>query len=121
MTRTQNSKRNFSGFVGTAMLIIGSAVLLAYSAAIAWHLHAELNSSAVDSLGLFGSVGLASLRVVRAVALDHAVVLLVVHHILILFFAFLVMLIGIALLPRRAAGVNAPGRRNLSAPPKGDQ
>jgi hypothetical protein len=121
MTRTQNSKRNFRGLVGTAMLIVGSAVLVVYSAAIAWQFHATLTSTAVDSLGLFGSVGLASLHVVRAVALDHAAVLSVVHHIFILFSAFLVMLVGIALLARRPAGVNAPGCRNLSAPPKGDQ
>ena len=120
MTRTQNSKRNFS-FVGTAMLIAGSTVLVAYSAAITWQLHAALNSSAADALGLFGSVGLASLHVVRAVALDRAAVLSVVHHILILFSAFLVMLIGIALLARRSTSVNAPGKRRSSAPPRGDQ
>jgi hypothetical protein len=121
MTRNQNSKHNFRSFVGSAMLIIGSAVLVAYSAAIAWEFHAALSSRGTDSLGLFGSFGLASLHAIRAVALDHAAVLSVVHHILILFFAFLVMLVGIALLPRRAAGVNAPGNRNLSAPPRGVQ
>jgi len=103
------------------MLIAGSTVLVAYSAAITWQLHAALNSSAADALGLFGSVGLASLHVVRAVALDHAAVLSVLHHILILFSAFLVMLIGIALLARRSTSVNAPGKRRSSAPPRGDQ
>jgi amino acid permease len=121
MTRTQNSKRNFRSFAGTAMFIVGAAVLVAYSVAIAWQFHAALDRSAVDSLGLFGSVGLASLHVVRAVALDHAAVLSVVRHILILFSAFLVMLVGIALLARRARGVNAPGGRSFSAPPRGDQ
>jgi hypothetical protein len=119
MTRTKNSKRNFSNFAGTAMLIAGSAVLVTYSAAIAWQLHAALNGSAADSLGLFGSIGLASLHMIRAVALDHAAVLSVVHHILILFSAFLVMLVGIALLVRRATGVNAHGSPSLSAPPRG--
>lgn len=121
MTRTRNSKHNFRGFVGTAMLIIGSAVMVIYSAALAWQFHAALSSTAVDSLGLFGSLGLASLRAARAVAFDHAVLLSVVHHILILFSALLVMLIGIALLPRRASGLNAPGRRTVPAPLKGDQ
>jgi hypothetical protein len=121
MTQTQNSKRNFRTFVGAALLLVGSAVLLTYSAAIGWQFQAALSSDAIDCLGLFGSIGLASLRAVRAVALDHAAVLSVVHHILILFSAFLVMLVGIALLPRRAAGVNALGRRNLSAPLGGDQ
>jgi hypothetical protein len=121
MTRTQNSRRNFRTFVGGALLIIGSAVMVTYSAAIAWQFHAALDSGAGDALGCIGSIGLASLHAVRALALDHAAVLSVVHHILILFSAFLVMLFGIALLPRRAAGVNAPGRRSLSAPPRGAQ
>ena len=121
MTRIQTSKRNFGGTVGATLLIIGSTVLVGYSAILAWQFQAALSSTAVDSLGFFGSVGLASLHAIRVVALDHAAVLSVVHHILILFFAFLVMLVGIALLPRRAAGVNAPGNRNLSAPPRGAQ
>jgi hypothetical protein len=121
MTNIQNSKNNFRTFVGTTMLIVGSAVPLTYSAVMAWQFHAALTGSALDSLGYLGSIGLASLRVVRAIALDHAAVLSVLRHILILFSAFLVMLVGIALLPRRAAGVNAPRRRNQSALPKGDQ
>lgn len=108
MMRNQNSTRNFTSFVGTAMLIIGSAVLVAYSAAIAWKFHAALSSRGIDSFGLFGSLGLASLHAARAVAFDHAGLLSVVHHILILFSALLVMLIGIVLLPRHASGVNAP-------------
>jgi hypothetical protein len=103
------------------MLIVGSAILVTYSAVIAWQFHTALNNSAIDCLGLFGSIGLASLHVIQAVTLDHAVLLSVAHHILILFSAFLVMLVGIALLRRRAASANAPGRRRLSAPPRGDQ
>ena len=121
MTRNQNPKSNLRILVANAMLIVGSAVLVTYSAIIAWQFHAALNSSSVDRLGLLGSIGLASLRVVRAATIDHAVVLSVVRHILILFSAFLVMLVGIALLHRRSAGVNAPGGRSLSAPPRGDQ
>jgi hypothetical protein len=121
MTRNQTSNRNLRGVVGTAMLIIGSAVLVTYSAALAWQFHAALNSAAVDSLGVLGSIGLASLHAFRMVALDHAALLSVVHRILVLCSALIVTLIGIALLPKRATGPNAPVRRNVSALPKGDQ
>jgi hypothetical protein len=120
MARNQNPKGSFSSFLGAAMLIVGSAVQVIYSAALAWQYHEAL-SRAVDSVGLLGTVGLASLRVVRAATLDHAALLSVAHHILILFSAFVVMLVGITLLRRRAAGLIASDRRNLSAPPTGDQ
>ena len=103
------------------MVLAGSAVMVAYSAAIAWRLHMLLNSEALDSLGLLGSLGLASLHAVRAMALDHSIVLSLALHVLILFSAFLVMLVGIALMPRGTAGVIVPGEHNLPAPRKGDQ
>ena len=121
MTRNQTSNRNLHGVVGIAMLIIGSAVLVTYSAALAWQFHAALNSAAVDSLGFLGSIGLASLHAFRIVALDHAVLLSVVHRILVLCSALIVTLIGIALLPKRATAATASGRRDGSALPKGDQ
>jgi len=121
MTRNQTSNRNRRSLVGIAMLIIGSAVLVTYSAALAWQFHAALNSAAVDSLGFLGSIGLASLHAFRIVALDHAVLLSVVHRILVLCSALIVTLIGIALLPKRATAATASGRRDGSALPKGDQ
>jgi hypothetical protein len=121
MTQIKNSNRNFRTLAATAMLIIGSAVQITYSGALAWQFHATLSSTAADCLGLLGNVGLASLRVVHTVTLDHAAVLSVLRHILILFSAFLVMLAGIALLPKRASNVSAPAGRNLSAPARGAQ
>jgi hypothetical protein len=121
MMQIQNSNHNFRSFAGTAMLIIGSAVLLTYSAVMAWQFHVALGSGAVDSLGCFETLGFASLRVVRAVALDHAAVLSALRHILVLFSAFLVTLGGIALLRGRAFGVKASGRPNFPAPPRGEQ
>jgi hypothetical protein len=121
MTRNQAPNRNRHSVVGIAMLSIGSAVLVTYSAALAWQFHAALNSTAVDSLGFFGSIGLASLHAFRMVAFDHAVLLSVVHRILVLCSALIVTLIGIALLPKRATAAPASGRRSASALPKGDQ
>jgi hypothetical protein len=121
MTQKRNSKRSLSATVGIAMLIVGSAVLMTYSTVMAWQFHAALNNIAIDSLGCFGSIALASLHVVRIVTLDRALLLSVVHRILILFSAFVVMLIGIALLPRRTAKLSAHGRRGVPALPEGDQ
>ena len=121
MTRNQTSKRNLSGVVGISLLAIGSAVLVTYSAAMAWQLHAALDSAAVDSLGFLGGIGLASLHAFWFIALDHAVLLSVAHRILVLCSALTITLIGIALLPRRSARASAPGTRGVSALPKGDQ
>jgi hypothetical protein len=120
MARNQTSKRNLRGVVGIALLVTGSAVLAAYSAALAWQFRTALNSTAVDSLGTLGSIGLTSLQAFRIIALDHAVLLSVVHRILVLCSALIVMLIGIALLPKRATDATA-GRRTTSVLPKGDR
>jgi hypothetical protein len=121
MTRNQTPNRNRRHIVGITLLTIGSAVLVTYSAALAWQFHAALNSTAVDSLGFLGGIGLASLHAFRIVALDHAVLLSVVHRILVLCSALVVTLIGIALLPKRPIGATASGNRGGSALSKGDQ
>jgi hypothetical protein len=101
MTQETTTGRSIRGTVGTALLLIGSAVLVGYSGALAWQFQAALDSTTLDSLGFFGSIGLASLHAVRIVALDHAVLLSVLHRMLVLCSALIVTLIGIALLPRR--------------------
>jgi hypothetical protein len=121
MTQRPTSRRNIRSTVGTALLAIGSAVLVGYSAALVWQFQAALDSVTLDSLGFFGSIGLASLHAVRIVALDHAVLLSMLHRILVLCSALIVTLIGIALLPKRGTGVTAPGKREMSARRKGDQ
>ena len=121
MTRETTFTRNIRGTVGTALLIIGSTVLVAYSSVLAWQFRAALDNTAMDSLGFFGSIGLASLRAVRIVVLDHAVLLSVVHRILVLCSALVMTLIGIGLLPRRGKGAMLPGKGDAPALPKGDQ
>jgi len=64
---------------------------------------------------------LASLRAVRIVALDHAVLLSMLHRILVLCSALIVTLIGIALLPKRGTGAVSPGKRSVPPLRKGDQ
>jgi hypothetical protein len=121
MNRKQTSKRNFSEVLGFALLAIGMAVLVSYSATLAWQFHEALNSASADSLGFLGSIGLASLHAFRLVRLDHAALLSAVYRILVLCSALIVTLIGMALLPKRSAGPSAPGGRGVSAPLKGDQ
>ena len=120
MTQRTTIRRNIRGKVGTALLVIGSTVLVAYSSVLAWQFQAALDNTAMDSLGFFGSIGLASLQAVRIVALDHAVLLSVLHRILVLCSALIVTLIGIALLPKRGTGAKLPGKGDTSLP-KGDQ
>jgi len=99
------------------MLIVGSVVLVTYSAAIAWQFHTA--SASADSLGSWVSIGFASLHAFRLVMLDHPALLSVVHRMLVLCSALITTLIGMALLPKRSARATAPGA--VSAPPKGDQ
>jgi hypothetical protein len=104
------------------LLVIGSAVLVLYSAALAWQFQTALNSAGIDALGLFGTFGLASLRAVRIVVLDHTAVMWALQRLLILCSALIMALIGIALLPKRARGTSDLGARNVSAlPEEGDQ
>jgi hypothetical protein len=120
MVQKQAFNVNRRRIVGTALLAVGSAVLLAYSVALAWQFHSALNSTTLDSVGFLGSVGLASLHAMRILVLDHDVMLSVAHRILLLCSALIVMVIGIALLPKRAPEATAHGRRGASALPKGD-
>ena len=121
MTQETTTGRNIRGTLGSTLLVIGSTVLVGYSAALVWQFQAALDSATLDSVGFLGSIGLASLHAVRIVALDHAVLLSVVHRILVLCSALIVTLIGITLLRKRATGVAAPGKRAVSALPEGDQ
>jgi hypothetical protein len=120
MTQETSTGRNIRSKVGAALLAIGSTVLVAYSAVLAWQFQAALDGTVMDSLGFFGSISLASLQAIRIVALDHAVLLSVVHRLLVLCSALIVTLIGIALLPKRGTGATLPGERDTSLP-KGDQ
>ena len=120
MTQETTTGRNIRGTLGSALLVIGSTVLVGYSAALMWQFQAALDSATLDSLGFLGSIGLASLHAVRIVVLDHAVVLSVVHRILVLCSALIVTLIGIALLPKRGTGATLPGERDMPLP-KGDE
>lgn len=101
MTQEPTSRGNIRSTVRAALLLIGSTVLAAYSATLAWQFHGALDSATLDSLGFFGSIGLALLHAVRIVALDHAVLLSVLQRILVLCSALIVTLIGIGLRPWR--------------------
>lgn len=101
------------------MLIVGSAVLVTHSAAIAWQFHTA--SASADSLGSWGSIGLASLHAFRLVMLDHAALLSVVHCMLVLCSALIMTLIGMALVAKRSKGATAPPSAVFPRRLKGDQ
>ena len=116
MSRTTHaSGRNLTNRIGLTLAGMGSTVLVAYSAVLAWQFQAALNASALDAIGSFASVGLASLRALQVVALDHAVLLSVVHRILVLCSAFVLVVVG-AMLAR------SPAARKLASPvsPEGE-
>jgi hypothetical protein len=119
MNRNQTSKRSLSGVVGFVLFAIGTAVLVCYSVELAWQFYGA--STSADSLGCWGSIGLASLHAFRLVMLDHAALLSAGHRILVLCSALIMTLIGMALLRKQAAGVKASGRSDLPTPPKGGQ
>lgn len=121
MTRNQASQPNMRNIMGAVLLAIGSTALVAYSTALAWQFSAALNSTASDSLGFLGTIGLASLHAVRIVAQDHAVLLSVATRILLSCSALIVALIGLALLPKRVRVVTAPARDAVPTQPEGDQ
>ena len=112
---THDSEPNLTNRIGLTLVGMGSTVLVAYSAVLAWQFHAALNASGLDAIGSFASVGLASLRALQVVALDHAVLLSVVHRILVLCSAFVLVVVG-AMLAR------SPAARKLASPvsPEGE-
>jgi hypothetical protein len=113
MTQETISRHSIRGKVGAALLLIGSTILVGYSAILGWQFQTALDSTAVDSLGCFGSIGVASLRLVRIVALDHAALFWVIHRMLVLCSALIVALIGVALLPKRGTSATLPSKRPL--------
>lgn len=121
MSRKQTSNHNFCEVMGFALLAIGMAVLVSYSAALAWQFQEALDSASADSLGFLGSIGLASLHAFRLVVLDHAALLSVAHRMLVLCSALLMTLIGMALLSKRSASASVSDSRDVPAPRRGDQ
>jgi hypothetical protein len=100
---------------GVALLAAGSAVMILYPGFFAWRLANTLHVSA----GVCANLGMASLKAIQALAFDHSLFFSIALRMLVLFSAFTMTLIGLALLPKR--GTTAAGRRSTSALPQGDQ
>jgi hypothetical protein len=108
---------NIRTFTGIVLLAVGSTVMVSYAGALAWGLAGMLSSAT----SIYAELGMASLNVFQALAFDHSLFFSIAPRMLVLFSAFTMTLIGIALLPKRAKGVTAPGRRGEAALPEGDQ
>lgn len=102
-------------FTGIALLALGSAVMITYAGAIAWRLEGTLSSPT----SLYAGLGMASLNVFQALAFDHSLFFSIAPRMLVLFSAFAMTVIGIALLQKRAAVVTVGPRCGASALPKG--
>lgn len=111
------STQRIRAISGVALIAFGSMVWLAYAGFFAQQLVGALN----NPLGFSTSLGLASLHTLQALAFDHAALFPVAHRILVLFSAFLVTLIGMAVLPRRGTGATLRGSQRAQVSSKGDQ
>ncbi len=121
MSRTAHaSGRNLTNRIGLTLVGMGSTVLVAYSAVLAWQFHAALNASALDALGSFASMGLASLRALQVVALDHTALLSVVHRILVLCSAFVLVVVGAMLARSRSSRLPAASKSASPVSPEGE-
>jgi len=112
--QAQAKTRTIAGIV---LLALGSTVMITYAGVFAWGLAGTLSSST----SLYAGLGMASLNAFQALAFDHSLFFSIALRMLVLFSAFTMTLIGIALLPKRAPGVTAGARRGASALPEGDQ
>lgn len=117
MTRKQQQNHSIRSISGAVLLALGSAVMVSYVGIFAWRFEGTLDSS----LGVCAGLVMASLHAFQALAFDDSLFFSIALRMLVLFSAFTVTLIGVALLKRRATGVTAPGRPGVTAPPKGDQ
>jgi hypothetical protein len=112
--QTQAKIRTLTGIV---LLALGSAVMITYAGAFAWRLAGTLSSPT----SLYAGLGMASLNIFQALAFDHSLFFSIAPCMLVLFSAFTMTLIGIALLPKRAPGLTLGARRGASARPIGGQ
>jgi hypothetical protein len=85
-------------FTGITLLALGSTVMITYAGVFAWGLAGTLSSPT----SLYARLGMASLNVFQALAFDHSLFFSIAPRMLVLFSAFAMTLIGIALLSKRA-------------------
>jgi hypothetical protein len=117
MTGKQAQNFGIRTITGTALLALGSTVMIACVGIFTWRFAGTLN----NSLGVCAGLGMASLHAFQALAFDHSLFFAIALRMLVLFSALTATLIGIALLRRRGTGVTVAGRRDASVLPKGDQ
>lgn len=117
MPQKTAANRKMRSISGATLIAVSSAVWLAYAGLFALQLEGALS----NPLGLSTSLGLASLHTLQALAFDHAALFPVAQRILVLFSAFLVTLIGMAVLPRGGPGATLPGSQDALLSSKGDQ
>ena len=110
--QAQANMRTISGIV---LLALGSTVMVVYASALAWRLAETWRSP----LGVYAGLGMASLNAFQALAFDHSLFFSIAPRMLVLFSAFAMTLIGIALPRRRAAVVTVGARCGASALPEG--
>jgi hypothetical protein len=94
MTRKQAQNHSIRSVSGAVLLALGSAVMVSYAGIFAWRFEGTLNSS----LGVCAGLGMASLHAFQALAFDDSLFFSIALRMLVLFSAFTVTLVGVALL-----------------------
>ena len=87
---------------GMVLTILGAAALLVQAGALAWQAHVIVT----DPLGPTAAIGVSSMHALQALAFNPAAVTAVEHRLLVLFSAFIMTLIGFALLRSKRVGVS---------------
>jgi hypothetical protein len=98
MAGHENSNGNRKGRTGVALLLLGSLVMLGKLGLLAVQLPCLRASFGVDVFGPRVALGLTLLRLIQTVAFDHAALFSFVSALLVLFFALVAIVVGLALM-----------------------
>jgi hypothetical protein len=103
MAGHENSNGNRKARTGVALLLLGSLVMLGKLGLLAVQLPCLMASLGVDVFGPRVALGLTLLRLIQTVAFDHAALFSFVSALLVLFFALVAIVVGLALMRKRTS------------------
>jgi len=121
MARKQAHGNNPNSYFGRVLVMLGLAALGADLAFLAHPLLHLLESARVGLLGLVPALGMSLLNATRAIAFHQVDYFSLVSRILVLFSAFVAVVVGAVLRNAPRASAAAPDGRNLPGPSEGDR
>jgi hypothetical protein len=103
MAGHENSNRNLRTRAGVVLLSLGSLVMLGKLGLLAVQLPCLVASLGIDTFGVHVALGLTLLRLIQTIAFDHAAIFSFVTALLVLFFALVAIVVGLALMRKRSS------------------